>query len=130
MTIRRDHPADLDVLKGLPGMTEAQIRRHGAQLLGAVRRGRAAGPAYPPHYEREPDSVRERYELLHQWRKTRAKARGVESDVIVPRDALWELARRNPNSAEALEAIEHLGPWRREAYGAEILALLHADGQA
>ena len=126
----RGEPASLEALEGLPGMTSAQIRRHGASMLSAVRRGRAAGPVHPPHYEREPDSVRERYELLHQWRKTRALARGVESDVIVPRDALWELARLNPSTAQALESIEHLGPWRRETYGAEILALLRADGQA
>jgi ribonuclease D len=61
--------------------------------------------------------VRDRYELLHQWRKTRAKARGVESDVIIPRDALWELARRNPRTTEALETIETLGPWRRGTTG-------------
>ncbi len=99
------------------------------KLLQALRRGQAAGPLRPPHTEREPDSVRERYELLHQWRKRRAQARGVESDVIVPRDALWELARRNPASNEALATIEHLGPWRRAAYGAEILALLHDQSQ-
>ena len=127
--IARVQPDRLEALEGLPGMTPAQIRRHGQRLLQAVQRGREAGPARPPHVEREPDSVRERYELLHQWRKRRAQARGVESDVIVPRDALWELARRNPASAEALAALEHLGPWRRATYGAEILALLQAENQ-
>ena len=125
--IARVQPDSPEVLEGLPGMTPAQMRRHGLKLLQAVRRGREAGPVRPPHVEREPDSVRDRYELLHQWRKRRAQARGVESDVIVPRDALWELAQRNPASAEALESLEHLGPWRRAAYGAEILALLQAD---
>ena len=115
--------APLD-LEGLPGMTPQQVRRHGAQLLAAVRKGQAGPPARPPHFEREPDEVRDRYELLHQWRKTRAKARGVESDVIIPRDALWELARRNPRTAEALATIETLGPWRRGTYGAEILKVL------
>lgn len=124
MDIARAAPGTLEALEGLAGMTPAQIRRHGASLLQAVRRGQAAGPLRPPHAEREPDAVRERYELLHQWRKRRAQARGVESDVIIPRDALWELARRNPASPEALERIEHLGPWRRAAYGSEILAVL------
>jgi ribonuclease D len=122
--IARLQPANLEKLESLPGMTSSQVRRHGQQLLAAVRRGQAAGPLHAPHAEREPDSVRERYELLHQWRKRRARARGVESDVIVPRDALWELARRNPSSPEALETIGDLGPWRRATYGAEILALL------
>ena len=37
--------------------------------------------------------------------------------------------RSNPASNEALATIEHLGPWRRAAYGAEILALLHDQSQ-
>ena len=122
--IARLAPPAVDDLEGLPGMTPQQIRRHGVALIAAVRRGQAAPPARPPHFEREPDDVRDRYELLHQWRKTRAKARGVESDVIIPRDALWELARRNPRTAEALADIETLGPWRRGTYGAEILKVL------
>jgi ribonuclease D len=125
--IARTQPDTPEALAGLPGMTPAQIRRHGQRLLQAVHRGREAGPVRPPHVEREPDSVRDRYELLHQWRKRRAQARGVESDVIVPRDALWELARRNPATPEALAEIEHLGPWRRAAYGAELLALLQEN---
>ena len=122
--IARLQPLSLEALEGVAGMTQPQIRRHGARLLQAVRRGQAAAPARPPHAEREPDIVRDRYERLHQWRKRRAQARGVESDVIVSRDALWELARRNPASPEALEELEHLGPWRRNAYGREILDVL------
>jgi ribonuclease D len=105
-------------------MTPNQVRRHGSNLLAAVRRGEAAPPLRPPRFERLPDAQRERYELLHQWRKTRAKARGVESDVIVPREVLSELARLNPRTLEALETIEQLGPWRRRAYGEEILKVL------
>ncbi len=129
LELARTRPHSLDELTGLPGMTPQQIRRHGAHLLRAVRHGEQTTPPRPPQYEREPDSVRERYELLHQWRKRKAQARGVESDVIVSRDALWELARRAPRTPEALEAIEQLGPWRREAYGSEILDVIRAyDG--
>jgi len=122
--VARTAPRETKDLVGLPGMTPQQIRRHGAQLLAAVRKGQASPPAPPPHFEREPDEVRDRYELLHQWRKRRAKARGVESDVILPRDALWELARRNPRTLADLAVLEHLGPWRREAYGPELLEVL------
>jgi ribonuclease D len=124
VAVAQEAPRSLAGLSHLPGMTPNQVRRHGANLLAAVRRGEAAPPARPPRTERVPDAVRERYELLHQWRKARAKARGVESDVIVPREVLSELARLNPRSLEALESIEQLGPWRRRAYGEEILKIL------
>ena len=125
LEIARAAPTSLADLEGVPGMTPQQIRRHGANLLKAVRRGQSGPPARPPHYEREPDSVRERYDLLHQWRKRKAQARGVESDVIISRDALRELARTAPRTLAELEQIEHLGPWRREAYGQEILEIIN-----
>ena len=129
LAIAHSGPNSLGDLERLPGMTAQQIRRHGATLLKAVRRGLGGPPARPPHFEREPDSVRERYELLHQWRKRKAQARGVESDVIISRDALWELARGAPRTPEALALIENLGPVRREAYGPEILDVIKGYGE-
>ncbi len=129
LAIAHSGPNSLGDLERLPGMTAQQIRRHGANLLKAVRRGLGGPPARPPHFEREPDSVRERYELLHQWRKRKAQARGVESDVIISRDALWELARGAPRTPEALALIENLGPVRREAYGPEILDVIKGYGE-
>lgn len=124
LELARVGPNSLADLEGLPGMTPQQIRRHGANLLKAVRRGLGGPPARPPHYEREPDSVRDRYDLLHQWRKRTAQARGVESDVIISREALWELARAAPRTPEALAQIESLGPWRRDRYGEAILKVI------
>lgn len=125
LALARRAPEALADLRGVVGMTEGQIRRHGEALLAAVQRGRQAPPVRPPRPVLEPDEVRERYERLRQWRKHKGQARGVESDVILPREALWELARRAPRTAEELHTLEHLGPWRRQAYGAEVLKLIN-----
>jgi ribonuclease D len=124
VALAKKAPQDLADLRGLFGMTEGQIARHGAELLTAVQRGLAAPPARRPKPALEPDEVRERFEKLRQWRRQKAQARGVESDVIVPREALWELARCAPRTASDLHGLEHLGPWRRQTYGEEILNLL------
>ncbi len=118
-------PQDPADLPGLVGMTEGQIRRHGVGVLAAIRRGLATPPTRPPRPVLEPDDVRERFDRLRVWRKQKAQARGVESDVILPRDALWELARRAPRQPEELQQLEHLGPWRRAQYGPELLQLLN-----
>ena len=128
LEIARACPAESEALAAVRGMTAAQMRRHAAALLRAVKRGLAAQPPRAPHVEREPDDVRERYEALHQWRKKTAQARGVESDVILTRDALWELARRAPRDAAGLAELEHLGPWRRGRYGEALLAVLNPNG--
>ena len=124
LEVARRCPKQSSELERINGMTPAQIRRHAVGLLRAVQQGLASSPLHPPPFAREPDEVRERYDRLHQWRKQTAQARGVESDVIVPREVLWELARRAPRTPDELQHIENLGPWRRQTYGAEILKVL------
>lgn len=121
------HTSDLE---GLHGMSNNQIKRYGRSLLRLVREAQDdPAPVKPKRKSnRPPEAVVDRYERLHLWRKERAHARGVESDVIMSRDALWELARRNPGCESDLVDIRGLGPWRRQTYGKDILRVL-ADGR-
>jgi ribonuclease D len=123
LEIARRAPLRVEDLQGLAGMTPDQVRRHGQRIVEAVRHGLDAPPRQAPP-TREPDAVQERFDRLHTWRKNRAKKRGVESDVIVPKTTLWDLARRPPQSRDDLAQIADFGASRREAYGDEILALL------
>ncbi|MBM4424329.1 MAG: ribonuclease D [Chloroflexi bacterium] len=124
LAIAKTQPRALDDLKSISGMTSGQIGRHGANILQAVARGQKAPPPHQPRIEHEDEEVLERYETLRRWRKERARERGVESDVIVPRDVLWEIARRAPQTHAELEQISGFGPTRREKYGREIIEAL------
>ncbi len=124
LALARRAPRQTEDLRGLPGMTPNQIRRHAHGLLDAVQQGRRSPAQLAPQVDREADDVIDRYDRLRMWRKDRARARGVESDVILPRTALWDLARRQPRTPGELAHIADFGPWRREAYGEEILRLL------
>ncbi len=130
MALVRLAPRDAESLKGVPGMTPDQLQRYAHGVLQAIQQGLNAPAQHAPQVEREPDEVRNRYDRLHTWRKDRAKARGVESDVILPRTALWDLARRPPRTLDELAHIADFGPWRRETYGAEILTLLAPGAKA
>jgi ribonuclease D len=124
LELARHAPRQTADLQGVPGMTPDQIRRHADGLLRAIETGLQAPGQVAPPIEREADEVRDRYDRLHTWRKNTAKVRGVESDVIIPRTTLWDLARRVPRTVDDLLQIADFGPWRREKYGTEILALL------
>ena len=119
-------PKSINELNGIHGMSGGQVRRYGDSILTVV--ARAQNDPLPmrrkPAAPRPPEAVSNRYEQLHKWRKQRAKARGVESDVIVSRDALWTLARNNPRSRIELDNLNVLGPWRFQAYGDEIISVL------
>jgi len=124
MELVRRAPRRLEELHSVPGLAPEQIRHHGQALLHGIEKGLQAPPQHPPSESREPEDVRDRYDRLHTWRKNRARARGVESDVIVPRTTLQDLARRAPTTRAELVMIKDFGPWRRDTYGDEILALL------
>lgn len=114
--------ADLDAVRG---PARSQLRRYAEAIVQAVARGQAARPPQPPRRTNKLDmTVRARYDALRAWRKERAEERGVESDVIMPRDTLWVLARQVPQRVEDLDDIPGLGPWRRAEYGAELIELL------
>jgi ribonuclease D len=118
-------PRRPEELSQVQGMSAGQMRRYGRRLLQIVREAQIEPP--PPFPRRPPrpsPDVLERYEKLQSWRKERAARRGVESDVIVSREALWLLAQVAPQTVEELNRVNSLGKWRRQAYGQEILDLL------
>jgi ribonuclease D len=115
-------PHSLADLVGIPGLNHSQIERYGHALLDAVERGEKA--KLPPRPDRGPRmdaATMARFDALRDWRKARAAERGVESDVIIPKEALWALARTPPQSLDDLDQIPGLGPWKRDKYGDELL---------
>lgn len=124
--LAREQPRNRQELARIRGMSQGQINRYGRDLLRLIKDNRElAPPPRPPRRQRPPQDVMDRYERLHTWRKERGRARGVESDVIISRDALWALARANPQSKAELAEVAGVGPWRFQAYADEILDLLN-----
>ena len=125
MLLATEKPRYMEDLRAIQGMSFGQVRRYGRNLLRIVQENRgAAAPKRPPRKPRTPDDVIERYDMLHLWRKERGLKRGVESDVIMSRDALWEMAHKNPQSLTALQELSVMGPWRFKTYGEELVKLL------
>lgn len=125
LLLAKEMPKNHYELRQIYGMSAGQTRRFGKPVLRIIQEGKNdPPPKRPKRAKRPPDAVICRYEKLHHWRKTRAKKRGVESDVILSRDCLWDIARQNPRSTDELTHIETLGNWRRQTYGEEIINVL------
>jgi ribonuclease D len=119
-------PESLEDLAQVYGMSPGQIGRYGRKLLHLIREGKKAEPPRPPRRnDRPPDDVMARFDQLHLWRKERAIKRGVESDVVLSKEALWALAQARPRTWEDLAQINEIGPVRRQLYGEELLQLLN-----
>lgn len=111
-------------LQSLPGMTPGQIRRHENGILEAVKRGRQAPIPRRPGHKPLDEIVRVRYEALRAWRKDLARERNVESDIIMPREVLFDIARSAPHDAETLQKVMAPLEWRFKKYGQDILKVL------
>jgi ribonuclease D len=117
-------PSNEEDLQVIPGMTAGQIRRYGRGLLTAVARGRREPRPRRPSGDKVDETVLARHEALRDWRKKVAAARLVESDVILPREVLWEIARTAPRNGDELQAIMTPLHWRFRTYGQDILRVL------
>ncbi len=131
--LARARPQSLKELSAVQGVGNWLVRRYGRAIVEAVERGMASPQRQPPrvitrNHTRMPDNAtRERYARLKEWRRTRALQRGVESDVILPNDALMAIARKNPQSRSALAEIPALSAYKAQEYGDEILRVLNGQ---
>jgi ribonuclease D len=125
LAILEANPTSLDQVKAIDELSNRQAERYGPALLEASARGRHAQRPRKPKSHRVDQATRDRYDKLRKWRKEAAKRRGIESDVILPREFLWEIARRNPSSPEDLHEILAPLPWRLKTYADDILGVLH-----
>lgn len=112
-------------LNQVAGLTPKMIDRHASGLLSAVERGIVGPPAYRPYTQRPSEDLLWRLEQLRNWRKQTAREMGVESDVVLPRDALEAIAERNPRTLEELSPVMVGLQWRLEHYGSQIIRLLN-----
>lgn len=119
-------PRLMEELYNLQNLHSRQIQRHGAQLLKAVARGSEAAPVRRHHTPRPDDAIMARLEALRTWRRETGKQLGVESDIILPRDAMFSLAEANPHSMDDIRAVMDDLPYRAEQFGDKILHALHA----
>ena len=124
LALAQAQPRTLAQLPHIEGMGPNLIRRYGSAILRVVEAAQKEPVPNKPARARLPEAVQDRYDRLMEWRKKRGVVRGVESDVIVSREALLALAKANPQTTAELAAVAELPPWRRQVYGAEILAVL------
>lgn len=129
--IARRMPETERALSAVPGIPRSLARRHGQEVLAAIKRARAlpeqALPTRPRGAGRPPpdpefDAMVER---LRAARDEVAAALGIDRGFLMPRSQLEELARLRPRSLEALSEVPGLRRWQIEAMGPEIVKAIN-----
>lgn len=124
LALARAQPRHRRELARIPGLSPAQVRRHGNALLEAIARGRQAPPQPAPRQAPPDPAYLERYEALRRWRQRTARRWGVPSDAILPREVLAAIAAAHPTTPQALQQVMAHYPRRYARFGRELLQLL------
>lgn len=124
LRIAANLPSSQSQLLELDGVGRGTLHRFGEPILAAVQLGLKRPPPAKPKRSRRDDQVVERYEELRSWRKRTARAAGVESDIILPRDTLWEIAHNAPTTRSELRELMPGLDWRFETYGDDVLQVI------
>ncbi len=122
-------PVTLSALRRFPGLSILVRNHFSRELLSAIHRGQMAPIPTPPQqpqndHARPDKATQARYEALRSWRTRQAAERGVDPDVVLTNELLWQIARRNPQSLEELAQIGQLSPWKLRTYGPTLLAVV------
>jgi ribonuclease D len=117
-------PATHDELDGILRNSQ-KISHYSAGLWQAYQRGLARPPLHRTRQPRPDDSFLHRLDVLRDWRKKTGKSKGVESDIILPRDVMETIAKVNPKTWEEIEPLMSHLPYRLEHYGQQILQVLN-----
>ena len=105
-------------------LSPRQVARFGKEFLKAVKRGLKADLVERTPSSRPNQKFMFRYEELRKWRKEKAQKNDVESDIILPRFLMEQIAKKNPRTPDELTEIMKKSPWRLEQYGNEILRVI------
>lgn len=123
----------LDIARNLPekdvdlagiGLSPKQIRLWGGEILAAVRRGADTPLVKREQPERPNDAMLRRLDKLKNWRKKVAGEMKVESDIVLPKFYLNELAESPPKTMDELQSMMHESPHRFERFGDQIYHLI------
>jgi ribonuclease D len=122
-------PRNLPALQAVSGVGDGLVRRHGSDILAALRRGLEVPegelPRYPPsrRWERDPE-LETRTEQLKDARTRVAEKLNLDPGFVMSRALLEEIARRQPHSPEELQAVPDVRRWQVEVLGDALLRAL------
>ena len=127
-----DRPNSREALADVKGMSPRLARKHGRELLGALKRVDELPDGDLQPYPRtnrngpgrftpEEDALAEK---VRDLRSDRATELGLEKGVLLSNAQINEIIRSRPGSPEALQAVPGLRNWQAEILGGEILRIL------
>ncbi|MGZ8471877.1 MAG: ribonuclease D [Gemmatirosa sp.] len=131
LELARRAPRTRDELAAIKGVPRGSLEARGGEMLEAVRRGLevpdADLPRFPraPRWDRDPD-FDARVSRLRGVRDDAAQRLDLDPGVLLSRERLEAVARKNPQTPDELAAMSELRRWQVAELGPALLEGLRA----
>jgi ribonuclease D len=117
-------PNNISQLESIVGLSPRLIQKYGEKIIKAISIG-ASNVTNNKKEKNRPDSrYLMKYDALKQWRKQKAIELDVESDIVLPKDHLEQIAHLKKSEISEIQKIMENIPYRFERFGKEILNVL------
>ncbi len=117
-------PKSMAELESITEISPKLVDRYATGLLSAVKKGLSAEPIHLKSQRRPSQAYINRLDALKNWRKNAARQMRVQSDIVLPRDILENIAGKNPKNKEELQVEMAEIPWRFNHFGSEIMEVV------
>ena len=124
LAVAEAQPMTTDELKNIKEVSSKIAERYGRDLIEAVKKGANKPPIVLEKRSRPSQDYLDRLQALQNWRKNTAKQMGVQSDIVLPREILDDIAAKHPKNKEELQCIMAEVPWRYERFGHDIIRIV------
>jgi ribonuclease D len=111
-------------LRKIEDVSPKILERYQKEILDAIKKGLANPPIQLEKHRRPSQAYIDRLQKLQDWRKNEGSKMGVQSDIVLPRDILEEIAAKNPQDLRELDALMVDVPWRLAHYGRDIIKII------
>jgi ribonuclease D len=121
LSVAQTQPVTIEALKKVDEVSPKVLERYGEGLIASVKRALTLPPIKLEKRKRPPQEYLDRLQALQDWRKEVAGKMKVQSDIILPRDVLEQIAASRPLNLLELKKLMRSIPWRYSQFGSEIL---------
>ncbi|MDO9085574.1 MAG: HRDC domain-containing protein [Anaerolineaceae bacterium] len=124
LELAKKMPKNESQLENIVGLSPKLIQKYGEKIIKTILIGSTKGTNIKKEKNRPDARFLQKYDALKQWRKRKAIELDVESDIILPKEHMEQLAHLKRSEILDVQKIMDNIPYRFERFGQEILSVL------
>jgi ribonuclease D len=125
--ISKKLPNDLSDLKKIDHFPQKLVQKFGEKIINAVKEGSGKNCTKRKQKAKPNPNYLRKYDALKKWRKVKGSELSVDSDIVLPKEHLEQLAHLKTYTLEDVKSVMKNIPYRFNKFGFEILTIMENE---